>query len=89
MFQYQKAWALASSILSKTYLPNSINPLLIQGSIDAGYAILTAAGLSFLGLGAQHPEVEWGLLITQSVLSSLINGGGFFLGFYNFNSLFI
>ena len=53
-------------IIKNHILPNSINPLLIQGSIDAGYAILTAAGLSFLGLGAQHPEVEWGLLITQS-----------------------
>ena len=28
--------------------------------------ILTASGLSFIGLGARHPEVEWGLLITQS-----------------------
>ena len=37
-----------------------------QATIDAGYAILTAAGLSFIGLGAQHPDVEWGLLITQS-----------------------
>tara|TARA_Y100000590_G_C15634830_1_gene982539 strand:+ start:35 stop:529 length:495 start_codon:yes stop_codon:yes gene_type:complete len=51
----------------KTHIfPNSISPILTQGTIDAGYAILTAAGLSFIGLGAQHPDVEWGLLITQS-----------------------
>ena len=53
-------------IIKNHIFPNSVSPILIQGSIDAGYAILTAAGLSFLGLGAQHPEVEWGLLITQS-----------------------
>jgi len=53
-------------IIKKHILPNSINPILTQASIDAGYAILAAAGLSFIGLGAQHPEVEWGLLITQS-----------------------
>ena len=50
-------------IIKNHILPNSINPLFIQGSIDAGYAILTAAGLSFIGLGVQPPDVEWGLLI--------------------------
>ena len=53
-------------IIKMHILPNSINPILTQASIDAGYAILTAAGLSFIGLGAQHPDVEWGLLLTQS-----------------------
>ena len=50
-------------IIKNHILPNSINPIVIQGSIDAGYAILTAAGLSFIGLGVQPPDVEWGLLI--------------------------
>jgi len=53
-------------IMKKHILPNSLGPILVQGTIDAGYAILTAAGLSFIGLGAQHPETEWGLLLTQS-----------------------
>ena len=53
-------------VIKTHILPNSINPILTQATIDAGYAILTAAGLSFIGLGAQHPDVEWGLLITQS-----------------------
>ena len=53
-------------IIKKHIFPNSINPILTQASIDAGFAILTSAGLSFIGLGAQHPDVEWGLLITQS-----------------------
>jgi len=53
-------------IMKKHIFPNSLGPILVQGTIDAGYAILTAAGLSFIGLGAQHPETEWGLLLTQS-----------------------
>ena len=53
-------------VIKTHILPNSFSPILTQATIDAGYAILTAAGLSFIGLGAQHPDVEWGLLITQS-----------------------
>ena len=53
-------------IMRKHIFPNIAVPVIIQGTLDAGYAILTAAGLSFIGLGAQHPETEWGLLLTQS-----------------------
>ena len=53
-------------IVTKHVLPNSISPVIVQGSIDAGYAILTVAGLSFIGLGAEPPLPEWGLLITAS-----------------------
>ena len=53
-------------IVKKHILPNSISPVIVQASIDAGYAILTVAGLSFVGLGAQPPSPEWGLLITAS-----------------------
>ena len=53
-------------IVTKHVLPNSISPVIVQASIDAGYAILTVAGLSFIGLGAQPPSPEWGLLITAS-----------------------
>ena len=53
-------------VIKTHILPNSVSPILTQATIDAGYAILTAAGISFIGLGAQHPDVEWGLLITQS-----------------------
>lgn len=53
--------------LIKTHIfPNSLNPIIVQASIDAGYAILIAAALSFIGLGAQPPQTEWGLLIMQS-----------------------
>jgi len=53
-------------IIKTHIIPNSFSSILTQATIDAGYAILTVAGLSFIGLGAQHPDVEWGLLITQS-----------------------
>lgn len=53
-------------IIRKHILPNIYESILIQATIDAGYAILTSAGLSFIGLGARHPDVEWGLLITQA-----------------------
>ena len=53
-------------IVKNHILPNIVNPIIIQGSIDAGYAILTAAGLSFIGLGVQPPDVEWGLLINTA-----------------------
>ena len=53
-------------IVRKHVLPNSVSPVIVQASIDAGYAILTVAGLSFIGLGAEPPSSEWGLLITAS-----------------------
>ena len=53
-------------IVKKHIFPNSISPVIVQASIDVGYAILTVAGLSFIGLGAEPPSSEWGLLITAS-----------------------
>lgn len=56
----------STHIILKHVLPNSLPPIIVQASIDAGYAILVAAGLSFIGLGAHPPQVEWGLMITQA-----------------------
>jgi len=44
-------------------LPNCLTPVVVQASLDIGYAILTAAALGFLGVGAQPPTPEWGLMI--------------------------
>lgn len=44
-------------------LPNSYAPVLTQATLDFGLAILTAAGLSFIGVGAQPPLPEWGALV--------------------------
>jgi len=47
-------------------LPNSLTPVLVQLSLDAGGVILTAAALSYLSLGVQEPTAEWGLMIQQN-----------------------
>ena len=51
-------------IARRHVLPNIVGPVVVQASLDFGYAILTAAGLSFLGLGAKPPDIEWGLMVT-------------------------
>jgi peptide/nickel transport system permease protein len=47
-------------------VPNCIAPVIVQASMDLGGVILTAASLSFLGLGAQPPTPEWGLMVSTS-----------------------
>lgn len=54
------------SIVFKHVIPNCISPVIVQASMDIGGAILTVASLSFLGLGAQAPTPEWGLMISTS-----------------------
>lgn len=51
-------------IIAKHIMPNCIAPIIVNASMDIGYAILTAASLGFLGLGAQPPIPEWGLMIS-------------------------
>lgn len=50
-------------LLFRHVLPNSLAPVIVQASMDFGSVILTSASLSFLGLGAQPPMPEWGLMI--------------------------
>jgi peptide/nickel transport system permease protein len=52
-------------ILLRHVLPNSVTPVVVQVSLDVGGVILTAAALSFLGLGAQDPTPDWGLMVSQ------------------------
>lgn len=52
-------------IIRKHILPNSLSPILVQASFDLGGAILIAAGLSFIGFGAQPPLAEWGVMISE------------------------
>ncbi|NLX86271.1 MAG: ABC transporter permease [Clostridiales bacterium] len=47
-------------------VPNCIAPVIVQASMDIGGVILTIASLSFLGLGAQPPTPEWGLMVSTS-----------------------
>ncbi len=52
-------------ILWRHLLPNALAPILVQASFDMGGAILSAAGLSFIGFGAQPPTPEWGVMISE------------------------
>lgn len=47
-------------------LPNSLAPVIVMATLGVGEAILSSAALSFLGLGAQPPTPEWGLMIASS-----------------------
>jgi len=52
-------------ILFKRILPNAVTPLIVQGTLGIATAILDAAALSFLGLGAEPPRPEWGLMLGE------------------------
>ena len=73
MDEYEKdyvtaARAVGSSnrrIIFNAIFPNCLAPIIVQASLGFGAAILDAAGLSFLGLGAQPPLSEWGAMIAQ------------------------
>jgi glutathione transport system permease protein len=52
-------------IVLRHILPNAAGPILVQCAASAGWVILMAASLSFLGLGAQPPAPEWGAMISD------------------------
>ena len=53
-------------IIVKHVIPNCLAPVIVQASMDLGNVIMTLASLSFLGLGAQSPTPEWGLMVSTS-----------------------
>ncbi len=53
-------------ILIQHVLPNSLDPVLVTISLALSWALLTEAGLSFLGLGPQPPEASWGLMLKDA-----------------------
>ncbi len=52
-------------IMFRHILPNVVSPVVVLGTLSVGSAILAAAGLSFLGLGAQPPRPEWGAMLAD------------------------
>jgi peptide/nickel transport system permease protein len=52
------------TIMFRHILPNSLAPIIVQATMDIGSAILLTSALSFLGLGAQPPTPEWGLMVS-------------------------
>lgn len=71
--EYEKDYVLAARavgtrnrrIIFDAIMPNCLAPIIVQASLGFGSAILDAAGLSFLGLGAQPPIAEWGAMIAM------------------------
>lgn len=52
-------------ILATQIFPNALPPMMVQISLNLGWAILNAAGLSFIGLGVRPPTPEWGIMVAE------------------------
>ena len=58
--------AKPSRVLFRHILPNTVSPIIVKMSLDMGFAILTVAGLGFIGIGVRPPTPEWGTLLSVS-----------------------
>ncbi len=54
-------------------LPNSMGPIVVSAALNISYAMLNAAGLSFIGLGVRPPQAEWGMMISEG-MNNLLGG---------------
>ncbi len=52
-------------IIYKHIMPNSFSPIIVQATLDLGSVIITAAALSFIGLGAEAGAAEWGRMVSD------------------------
>ncbi|MEM7696358.1 MAG: ABC transporter permease [Pseudomonadota bacterium] len=52
-------------VLAMHIVPNALPPMMVQVSLNLGWAILNAAGLSFIGLGVRPPTPEWGIMVAE------------------------
>jgi peptide/nickel transport system permease protein len=55
----------AARVLAVHVFPNCLPPMMVQASLNLGWAILNAAGLSFIGLGVRPPTPEWGIMVAE------------------------
>ena len=71
-FGYVEAARLAGNsrarILLAFLMPNALPPIMVQISLNMGWAILNAAGLSFIGLGVRPPTPEWGIMVAEGAV---------------------
>jgi peptide/nickel transport system permease protein len=67
-------------ILSFQILPNVFPILVVQMSLTMGYAILNAAGLSFIGLGVRPPTPEWGIMVAEG--AAFMVSGEWWIAFF-------
>lgn len=66
-------------IIFKHIIPNCMAPIIVQATLGVAYAILNAAGLSFIGLGLEPPTPEWG---------AMLSGGRAYIRSYSHLTLF-
>jgi peptide/nickel transport system permease protein len=82
-------------LLALTIFPNILPPMMVQISLNLGWAILNAAGLSFIGLGVRPPTPEWGIMVAEGatfIISgewwlALFPGAALMLAVFCFNLL--
>lgn len=82
-------------ILFMHLIPNALPPMMVQISLNMGWAILNAAGLSFIGLGVSPPQAEWGIMVAEGatfIISgewwvALFPGAVLMLAVFTFNLL--
>ena len=67
-------------ILAVHIFPNALPPMMVQISLNLGWAILNAAGLSFIGLGVRPPTPEWGIMVAEG--ANFIVSGEWWLAFF-------
>lgn len=67
-------------ILAMHLFPNALPPAMVQVSLNMGWAILNAAGLSFIGLGVRPPTPEWGILVAEG--AQFIVSGEWWVSFF-------
>ncbi len=60
-------------ILATQVFPNILPPMMVQISLNLGWAILNAAGLSFIGLGVRPPMAEWGIMVAEGA-NTIVSG---------------
>ena len=75
------------AIIRRHILPNVLTPVLVQGTLDLGSALLTMAGLSFLGLGVQPPTADWGVMVNDG--RSHVQSGRWWMGLFPGLAIFI
>ena len=67
-------------LLAVHLFPNALPPAMVQVSLNMGWAILNAAGLSFIGLGVRPPTPEWGILVAEG--AQFIVSGEWWVSFF-------
>ena len=85
----------APAVLINHIIPNILPPMMVQASLNMGWAILNAAGLSFIGLGVRPPTPEWGIMVSEGagfIISGewwafLFPGAALVLTVFSFNML--